>query len=152
MGKPWPHTLGSHLGLVGRVPGGNGGAWAPPGAVRELCRVLSELKISPRSPRRSLSVACSTPKRVVPTTSCSRKDGRMHGSKRTDAHTMAEMTESHEDSSILSTHALDTRFFLRGRRMWPHEIRRPRRGVWGGLKRYLGSNTLIRYCIGALGG
>ena len=32
------------------------------------------------------------------------------------------------------------------------KIRRPRRGVWGGLKRYLGSNTLIRYCIGALGG
>ena len=32
---------------------------------------------------------------------------------------MAEMTESHEDSSTLSTNALDTRFFLRGRRMWP---------------------------------
>ena len=54
----------------------------------------------------------------------------MHGSKQeacmhledsySDAHTMAEMTESHEeDSSTLSTNALDAHFFLRGRRMWP---------------------------------
>ena len=80
-GKPWPHTLGSHLGLVGRAAGANGGPWAPPGAVRELFRVLSELKLSPRSPRRSVSVAGSISKRVVTTTSCSKKDGRMHGSK-----------------------------------------------------------------------
>ena len=32
---------------------------------------------------------------------------------------MAEMTESHEDSSTLSTNAFDVHFFLRGRRMWP---------------------------------
>ena len=90
----WGHKVAAG-GWENRGPTGSGATWAwlggfrvgtgVPGRLREppreLFRVLSELKISPRSPRRSHSVPCWTSKRVVTTTSCSKKDGRVHGSK-----------------------------------------------------------------------
>ena len=84
-GNPWPRTVGSDSGVVWGSPGAEGCAGVHRGAVREH---LGDVLGSFRSSKSVLGAFGGAfrwylrlQKWVVTTTSCSGKDGRMHGSQ-----------------------------------------------------------------------
>ena len=101
--------------MVCMVPGPQGCARVPPGAVRERFGELLELRNRLSGSFRSSQIGSQSP--------LSDRFGGMLDFKAVrwhcGAHAMAENTESHEKCSTLSTNALDVRFFFQGRRMWP---------------------------------
>ena len=130
-GKTWPGSLRSDFSLVWGSPGAQRCAGVHPGAVRERFGELSELRNRLSGSFRRSEIDSQSRLSDHFGGMFDFKVGRWH----CGAHAMAENTESHETCSTLSTSALDFHFFPRSAHVASgQEIRRPWRGVRGGLK------------------